>query len=108
VYLQLGRAFIGRKIAALKNLDLEIDRDSLRRWDQPLVGDARKAEQYRTRVGLDIGGMGLLLATLRTPHTHPAARSQGARMVWEVGRRSERRLPVQYIYLNSCNGRGRL
>jgi hypothetical protein len=55
-------------------VDLEIDRYSLRCWDQPLVDDARKAEQHRTHVVLGVGGMGLLLATLRTLHTHPVVR----------------------------------
>jgi colanic acid/amylovoran biosynthesis glycosyltransferase len=74
VYRHLSQAFIRRESAALKNVDLEIDRYSLRCWDQPLVGDAGKAEQHRTHVVLGIGRMGLLLATLRTLHTHPAAR----------------------------------
>ena len=73
MYLQLSRAFIQREIAALKNVDLKIDRYSLRCWDQPLVNDA-KAERHCTHVVLGVGGMGLLLATLRTLLTYPAAR----------------------------------
>ena len=57
MYLQLSEAFIGREIAALKNVDLEIDRYRLRCWDQSLVDDARKAEQHRTHVVLGVGGM---------------------------------------------------
>jgi colanic acid/amylovoran biosynthesis glycosyltransferase len=74
VYLQLSRASIQREIAALKNVDLKIDRYSLRCWEQPLVNDAGKAQRHCTHVVLGVGGMGLLLATLRTLLTHPAAR----------------------------------
>jgi len=53
-------------ISQRMNVGLKIDRYSLRRRDQPLVDDAGKAEQHRTHVALGVGGMGLLLATLRS------------------------------------------
>jgi colanic acid/amylovoran biosynthesis glycosyltransferase len=74
VYVQLSQAFIRRAIAALKNVGLKIDRYRLRCWDQPLVDEAGKVEQHRTHVVLGVGGMGLLLATLRTLLTRAAAR----------------------------------
>jgi hypothetical protein len=94
-YPQLSQAFIRCEIAALENLGLKIGRYTLRCWDQPLRDDADKAEQHRTHVVLGVGGMGLLLVTLRTLFTRPTAWWQGGRLAWKFGRRSERGLLVQ-------------
>ncbi|MEL6209044.1 MAG: colanic acid biosynthesis glycosyltransferase WcaL, partial [Pseudomonadota bacterium] len=54
--------FIRREIHALEALGLEVERYSIRRWDQALADPADQAEQARTHYLLSGRALGLVTA----------------------------------------------
>src|SRR5258708_5606515 len=89
-YPQASQSFIRREIAALEARGVEVERFTVRRWDQELVDPGDIAEQQRTRVVLDVGGAGLLLAVLRTLVTRPGAFFRAVKLAIRCGRRGDR------------------
>jgi colanic acid/amylovoran biosynthesis glycosyltransferase len=102
-YPQPSQSFIRREIVALEKLGVEVDRFTLRRWDQKLVDDADISEQQRMRVVLGMGPVGLLLALLRSVFVRPGKLLQTIKLACKVGRRSERGILVHLVYvLEAC------
>ena len=98
-YPQASQSFIRREIAALEKIGINIERFTVRRWDQKLVDPGDIAEQERTRVVLDVGAAGLLLALLRTLFTRPGGFFGALRLAMHCARRADRGLPLHLIYL---------
>jgi glycosyltransferase involved in cell wall biosynthesis len=98
-YPQASQSFIRREIAALEKLGVTVERFTVRRWDQKLVDPGDIAEQQLTRVVLDAGAPGLLIALLRALFTRPAAFFRAARLTMRCARRADRGLLLHLIYL---------
>lgn len=76
-YPQASQTFIRREIHALEKLGIAVERFTIRRSDVALVDERDKAEQAKTRVVLDVGGVGLLGAVLRTFLTNSLGAARG-------------------------------
>jgi len=98
-YPQASQSFIRREINALDGLGFQVDRYTLRNWDQELVDPGDKAEKQKARVVLGVGAVGLLLAILATFFTRPGKFVRGFRLAWKMGKRGERGRLYQLIYL---------
>ncbi len=98
-YPQASQSFIRREIAALESLGVQVERFTVRRWDQKLVDPGDIAEQERTRVVLDVGAFGLLTDLLRMLFTQPGAFFQALKLTMRCARRGDRGLLLHLIYL---------
>lgn len=98
-YPQATQSFIRREIVALEKLGVPVERFTLRRWDTKLVDERDQAEQAKTRAVLDVGGLGLLGATLKTMFTRPGRFFSALRTAIRAGFGSHRGLPHHMIYL---------
>ncbi|HYO11374.1 MAG TPA: glycosyltransferase [Tepidisphaeraceae bacterium] len=99
-YPQSSQSFIRREILAVEKLrGRAVERFSVRRWNVQLVDEGDRAEQARTRVVLDAGGLGLLSATLKALFTRPAKFFSALRLALKVGRRSHRGPLYHLVYL---------
>jgi glycosyltransferase involved in cell wall biosynthesis len=98
-YPQPSHSFIRREIAALEAQGLSIERFTLRASNGQLVDPRDQAEKGRARVVLDVGPIGLATATITTALTRPRAFAAALRLALRVGRRSERGLLNNLVYL---------
>lgn len=98
-YPQSSQSFIRREITALEGLGVTVCRFTLRAWDTVPVDAADQDERRKTRVVLGVGAVGLLLAVLRSLLTRPAAFGRALWLTLKVGRRSDRGLLVNLVYL---------
>ncbi|MGB7161382.1 MAG: glycosyltransferase family 4 protein [Tepidisphaeraceae bacterium] len=102
-YPQPSHTFIRREIAALESLGVNVQRFTVRRWDQKLVDPRDVEEQSKTRVILHEGAMGLLAATLHALFTRPGALLRTFSLACRVGWRSHAGLARHLIYvLEAC------
>lgn len=98
-YPKVSHSFIRREIMALERQGFQITRIALRGWEEKLVDDEDTSERELTHYVLRNGVWALILATLRMLMTHPIRFMRAMAVVWQVGRRAERPLPVHLIYL---------
>ncbi len=98
VYPRPNQTFIRREIAALQGRGITICRFALRPWKDD-IDPADACEREQTRFVLGVGAFGLLLTTLTTLLTRPAAFFRTARLTFTIGRRSERGLLWHIPYL---------
>lgn len=98
-YPQPSQSFIRRELVALEAMGAVVPRFSIRRWAGDLVDPMDAAEQDRTRVVLDVGGLGLAAALVRKAVARPAAVWRALKLAVQLGRRSERGVAVHLIYL---------
>ncbi len=99
MYPQPSQSFIRREIQALTSLGLHVSRFSLRRSSETLVDPADHEERQRTRVVLDAGARGLLLAVLRRALSGPRLFARALGLTLRLGRRSLRGPFVHLVYL---------
>jgi glycosyltransferase involved in cell wall biosynthesis len=98
VYPRPNQTFIRREIAALQARGITIHRFALRPWTDDIdPADTREREQ--TRYVLGVGGVGLMIACLGALLTRPLAFLSTAKLMWKIGRRSERGLLRHIPYL---------
>jgi colanic acid/amylovoran biosynthesis glycosyltransferase len=98
-YPQASQSFIRREIRALEALGHRIDRYTIRTWDQQLVDPADKEEKSKTRIVLDAGPSGLLLATLKILFTRPTRFLRTFILAMRLGRRGDRGRFYHLVYL---------
>jgi glycosyltransferase involved in cell wall biosynthesis len=98
-YPQASQSFIRREIRALEAQGFQIDRFTLRTWDQKLVDPDDQAEKEKTRVVLDVGAFRLFKALLFTFFTRPAHFFRGLRLAFQLGKAGERGRIYHLIYL---------
>jgi colanic acid/amylovoran biosynthesis glycosyltransferase len=98
-YPKVSHTFIRREIEALERLGLTIERFSIRRVDEPLEDEADRREAGRTRVLLDGGVVGLLLAVLARCLGGPISLVRAAAVAVRLGRSSDRGVLVHLVYL---------
>jgi len=98
-YPKVSHSFIRREILGVEACGIEIARFSIRGCDPSVVDEADKEEATKTRYVLQAGILGLGLAFLRTAIARPIAFLKSLQLTLKVGRRSDRGLPVHFIYL---------
>jgi colanic acid/amylovoran biosynthesis glycosyltransferase len=98
-YPQASQSFIRREINALEKLGVEVERYTLRTWDQELVDAGDKAEKEKAKVVLGVGAFGLLRATLSIFFTRPGRFCKTLALTWKMGKKGDRGRLYQLIYL---------
>ena len=98
-YPAVSHSFIRREILALERQGHEILRLSVRGWDEVLQSQEDLQERTRTRYVLQGGALPLLAALVRTAVSRPSKLAKALGLIWRVGRKSDRPLPVHFIYL---------
>lgn len=98
-YPRTSHSFIRREIQALETAGVEVSRYSFRPVDGELVTAADREEAVRTRVILDEGASGLLLATLATALSRPRAFAGAFLQAVRMARRSQVGLVHHLAYL---------
>jgi colanic acid/amylovoran biosynthesis glycosyltransferase len=94
-----SQTFIRREIAALESLGWDVRRFTLRRCAQQLFDSADKAEFQVTKVILDVGPVALLLGVVGALFAQPRSFFRAFLLALRLGRRSDRGLIVNLIYL---------
>jgi glycosyltransferase involved in cell wall biosynthesis len=98
-YPQSSQSFIRREIAALAQLGVEVQRFTVRRWDQKLVDPDDQKEEQLTRAVLEQGMPKLFLAILRTFFTRPLLFLSAMKLAIHCARRGDRGIAHHLIYL---------
>jgi glycosyltransferase involved in cell wall biosynthesis len=98
-YPQASQSFIRREIRALEARGVRVERFTIRTWDQELVDPADREEKTRTRVVLDVGPVGLLLAILRVAVGRPVKFLRSLGMAMRLGRGGDRGRLYHLVYL---------
>jgi glycosyltransferase involved in cell wall biosynthesis len=84
---------------ALEAQGLPVHRFSVRSGESLIVDPADQAELEKTRVILSVGAIGLAKALLTNALRQPHRFLKALKFTYKVGRRSDRGLPVHFIYL---------
>ena len=101
-YPKTSHAWMRREIAAVEGSDIELDRYSIRRVDEPLVDPGDLSEEQKTRFLLH-HKPAILLATLWTALTRPLRFLEALRLTWFIGRRHPRgRFAHLYYLAEAC------
>jgi colanic acid/amylovoran biosynthesis glycosyltransferase len=98
-YPNVSHVFIRREILALERRGVEVMRIALRGWDDRLVDSEDELERKQTRYVLCDGAAVLMFAIMRMLLRHPVRLMRALGLVWRMGRRAERPLPVHLVYL---------
>src|SRR5450432_280839 len=98
-YPHVSHSFIRREIVGLEAQGFTVERFSIRRPPVSLVDPADLAEQKRTRVLLDSGPLGLLVALGGALLRRPGAFIRAPKAAVRFGRRSDRGILRHVIYL---------
>lgn len=98
-YPAISHSFIRREILALERQGHEILRISIRGDGTDHLGPEDQSEAQKTRFVLQRGTRALLIAFFKTLASRPAAMLTALALVWKLGRRAERPLPVHFVYL---------
>jgi glycosyltransferase involved in cell wall biosynthesis len=98
-YPKISHTFIRREIAALERRGMDVHRFSIRRTREGLASDEDRQELARTRVILDQGIPGLLLALAARTLRSPILTARATRLAVKIGWRSDRGLLRHFAYL---------
>jgi len=98
-YPKVSHSFIRREIQALERQGLTVERFALRGWDEPLADAQDVLERDKTRYALKGGLLALLGATLRAALAAPGRFFRALQLATRMGWRSDRPIPVHWIYL---------
>ena len=98
-YPKVSHSFIRREILAVERQGIAIERFALRGWDEPVVDPQDVSERAKTRYVLQGGLIALLAATAHAALTVPGRFARALWLATRLGRRSDRPLPVHWIYL---------
>ena len=98
-YPQASQSFIRREIRALEAQGVNVHRFTIRTWDQELVDPGDKEEKAKTRVVLDVGTIGLMLATLKVLLSRPIKLFRALRLALRLGYRGDRGSIYHLVYL---------
>ncbi|MBE9029767.1 glycosyltransferase [filamentous cyanobacterium LEGE 11480] len=94
-----SQSFIRREILAVEAQGIPVKRFSVRSGEDLIVDPADQAELEKTRVILGVGALGLAQAVLKTLIRNPIKFLKALRFTYQVGAKSDRGLPVHFIYL---------
>ena len=99
LYPKVSHSFIRREIHALESLGLQVDRVSIRGWDQELVDSEDIAERALTRYVLKQSAVQLAGAVVASLWASPQRFWRALRMAVGMASKSDRSLPYHLIYL---------
>ncbi|NJN48660.1 MAG: glycosyltransferase family 4 protein [Alkalinema sp. RL_2_19] len=94
-----SQSFIRREILAVEAQGIPVKRFSVRSGEDLIVDPADQVELEKTRVILGVGALGLAKAVCKTVIRHPIACLKALKFTYQVGAKSDRGLPVHFIYL---------
>ena len=98
-YPKVSHSFIRREILALERLGFTVHRFALRGWDGEIVDTEDIRERDKTAYILKAGLAGLLMQTLRTAFSYPAAFLRALCAALRVGVHADRPWPYHLVYL---------
>lgn len=98
-YPAVSLTFIRREIHALERLGVQVERISLRGWDQSLVDPLDVAERKITRYVLKQGALGILAHVLRAALSAPRGFWHALGLARAMARDSDKSFPVHLAYL---------
>ncbi len=98
-YPKTSHTFVRRELQALEAQGAQVLRYSMRRTTEPLASPEDREELQRTRVILDEGAVGHLLAIIRQAVKSPGRFLAGLRCAIDMGRKSDRGVVLHLIYL---------
>jgi len=98
-YPAVSHSFIRREILALERQGHDVLRISIRGGNEGPRSQEDQVEAQRTHVVLQRGAKALGLAFLRVLAISPAKMTGALTLIWKLGRRAERPLPVHFVYL---------
>src|ERR1700732_4511195 len=101
-YPKVSHSFIRREIIALEQKGFQITRIALRGWEEKLFDDDDASERELTHYVLRNSKLALILATVLVMISRPTLFLRALAVVWQIGRRAERPLPVHLIYLTEA------
>ena len=97
-YPKVSHTFIRREILALERLGFEVQRISMRGWDEKQIDADDAAEQANTQYVLKSGALALVTAAIKELFTHPAAFISTLLLAIKMGIRADRPLVYHLIY----------
>lgn len=98
-YPKVSHSFIRREIFGIEACGLQIRRFSIRSCADELVDQVDISEAEKTRVVLEHGLLGLLPGLFRTIAQRPFAFLNAFRLVWRLGKNSEKGVFYHLVYL---------
>jgi colanic acid/amylovoran biosynthesis glycosyltransferase len=94
-----SQSFIRREILALEAQGMPVQRYSIRSGESLIVDPADQVELEKTQVVLGVGAIGLAKSVFKLAITKPITFLKALKFTYQVGKRSDRGLPVHFIYL---------
>lgn len=98
-YPKVSHSFIRREILALERKGYEIQRLSIRGWDEELRDEEDVRERAITRYILQDGALAMGMDLLRMAVKRPVRFVKAMALACKIGLRSDRPLPLHLIYL---------
>lgn len=98
-YPKVSHTFIRREILALETLGLEINRLSVRGWDNPVADPVDETERQKTFYLLQNGLLDLVRASVAVFIERPRLFLKALRTAFSMGIRADRPLPFHIMYL---------
>ena len=98
-YPKISHSFIRREILALERQGFEVRRISLRGWKEQTIDKEDFVEKNRTHYVLREGPVKLLISLMRMLISRPLSLFKACALTYQMSRRSERGLPIHFIYL---------
>jgi colanic acid/amylovoran biosynthesis glycosyltransferase len=98
-YPKVSHSFIRREILAVERQGVLVERFALRGWDEPIVDAQDVSERAKTRYVLQGGLAALMFATARCAVAAPRRFVRAWWLATRMSRKSDRPLPVHWIYL---------
>ena len=98
-YPKVSHSFIRREILALERQGYEVQRLSIRGWNEELRDEQDIHERTLTRYVLQGGALALGMDMLRMAVTRPLRFAKALALACKIGLRSDRPLPLHLIYL---------
>ena len=98
-YPKISHSFIRREILALERQGYQVQRLSIRGWDEELRDEEDVRERAITRYVLQNGTLAVGMDLLRMAVKRPARFVKAFALACKIGLRSDRPLPLHFIYL---------
>ncbi|MBX3621804.1 MAG: glycosyltransferase family 4 protein [Rhizobacter sp.] len=101
-YPKVSHSFIRREISALERLGLQVERMSIRGWNDTLVDADDLQERKITRYALQGGVLSLLIAMAAMLVSHPVRFFRALMLATRMGVRSDRAMPYHWVYFGEA------
>lgn len=98
-YPKVSHSFIRREILALERQGYQVQRLSIRGWNEELRDEQDLSERAVTRYVLQDGALAMGMDVLRMVFKRPLRFAKALALACKIGMRSDRPLPLHLIYL---------